>query len=97
MRLVHRERRVDVRAGQLPSRRDGGIRRPTPGGDAALEARELDVVAHRDREDGELRLAEQVHPDRGRRLVGQRPDVGVLARGVAFEDLQRNVAQLVDA
>src|SRR5215211_2835411 len=96
VRLVDRERGVDVGARALGARRDGVIRRAPPGGDADLQARELDVVAHGDREDREFGLALQVHPDGLGGLVGQGTDVGVLARGVALQDLQRNVAELVD-
>src|SRR5918998_1804617 len=97
VRLVHGERGVYVRARKLAPRGYGRIGRPAPTRDAAPEARQLDVVAHRDRKDGERVVPEQVDPDGGYALVGQRPDVRVLARGVALEDLERRVAELVYA
>src|SRR5215210_7046385 len=51
VRLVDRERRVDVGARALGAGRDGVIRRAPPGRDTDLKARKLDVVAHGDRED----------------------------------------------
>src|ERR687897_513440 len=61
--FIDREGRVDVGARALGPCRDGIIRRASPGGDADLQAGELHVVAHGDREDGELRLPREVHPD----------------------------------
>src|SRR5215210_2883852 len=96
VRLVDRERRVDVGARALGAGRDGVVRRAPPGGDTDLQARKLDVVAHGNREDGELRIPLEVDTHRFDGLEGQRPDVGVHARGVAPQYLQRNVAELVD-
>src|SRR5215213_406848 len=96
VRLVDRERRVDVGARALGAGRDGVVRRAPPGGDTDLQARKLDVVAHGDGEDGELRIPLEVDTHRFDGLEGQRPDVGVHARRVAPQYLQRNVAELVD-
>src|SRR5215203_3038281 len=96
VRLVDRERRVDVGARALGPRRDGVVRGAPPGRDTDPEARKLDVVGHGDREDREFGLSLQVHPDGLGGLVSQRTDGGVLARGVATQDLQRDVAELVD-
>src|SRR4028119_2089339 len=93
--LVHGERRVDVGARALGARGNRVIGGAAPGGDADPQTRELHVVAHRDREDRELRAALEVDPHRLARLVRQRPDVGVLAGGVAPEYLKRDVAELV--
>src|SRR5919112_4124759 len=95
--FIDREGRVDVGARALGPCRYGIVRRAPPGGDADLQAGELHVVAHGDREDGELRLPRKVHPDGLHRLERQRPYVGVHARGVATQDLQRGVAELVHA
>src|SRR5919112_443321 len=97
VRLVHGERGVDVGARALGARRDGVVGGAPPGGDAHLQARELDVVAHRDREDGELRPPLQVHAHRFDGLERQRPDVRVDPRCVPPEYLERNVTELVDA
>src|SRR5215212_2876600 len=96
VRLVDRQRRVDVGTRALGAGRDGVVRRAPPGGDTDLQARKLDVVAHGNREDGELRFTLEVDTHRFDGLEGQRPDVGVHARGVAPKYLQRNVAELVD-
>src|SRR5918997_911205 len=96
VRLIDRERRVDVGARALGAGRNGVVRRTPPGRDTDLEARKLHVVAHGDREDGEFGLALQVHPHGLGGLVGQGTDVGVFARGVALQDLQRDVAEHVD-
>src|SRR5918994_783041 len=96
VRLVDRERRVDVRARALGAGRDGVVRRAPPGRDTDLQARELHVVAHGDREDREFGLALQVHPHGLGGLVSQGTDVGVLARGVALQDLQREVTEFLD-
>src|SRR5215203_518031 len=96
VRLIDGERRVDVGARALGAGRDGVVRRAPPGGDTDLQARKLDVVAHGNREDGELRFTLEVDTHRFDGLEGQRPDVGVHARGVAPKYLQRNVAELVD-
>src|SRR5918993_3611854 len=96
VRLIDRERRVDVGARALGAGRNGVVRRTPPGRDTDLEARKLHVVAHGDREDGEFGLALQVHPHGLGGLVGQGTDVGVFARGVALQDLQRDIAELVD-
>src|SRR5918994_8009529 len=95
-RLIDRERRVDVGARALGAGRDGVVRRTPPGRDTDLKARKLDVVAHGDREDREFGLALQVHPHGLGCLVSQGTDVGVLARGVAAQDLQRDVTELLD-
>src|SRR5215210_1572018 len=84
---VVREGRVDVGAGALGASRDRVVRHPPPRGDAGLEPGKLDVVAHRHREDRELRLTLEVDTDRLDGLVRQRPYVSVLARGVAAQDL----------
>src|SRR5215203_1931520 len=96
VRLVDRERRVDVGPRAFGACRDGVVRGAPPGRDTDPEARELDVVGHRDREDREFGLPLQVYPDGLGGLVSQGADVGVLARGVATQDLQRDVAELVD-
>src|SRR5919107_2497587 len=49
VRLVDRERRVDVGARALSAGRDGVVRRASPGRDTDLETRKLHVVAHGDR------------------------------------------------
>src|SRR5919107_3471042 len=95
--LVDREGRVDVGARALGPRRDGIVRRAPPGGDADLQAGELHVVAHGDREGGELRMPQEVHTHRLHGLERQRPYIGVHAWGVAAQDLQRDVAELVHA
>src|SRR5918995_5114321 len=51
MRLIDRERRVDVGARTLGAGRDSVIRRAPPGRDTDFQARKLDVIAHGDRED----------------------------------------------
>src|ERR671910_708510 len=96
VRLVDRERRVDVGARALGAGRDGVIRRTPPGRDTHSQTRELHVVAHGYREDREFGLSLQVHSHGLGGLVSQGTDVGILARGVATQDLQRDVAELVD-
>src|SRR5215211_4941052 len=96
VRLIDRERRVDVGARALGAGRDGVVRRAPPGRDTDPEARKLDVVGHGDREDGEFGLPLQVHPDGLGTLVSQGADVGVLPWGVATQDLQRDLTELVD-
>src|SRR5215217_2958482 len=95
--LIDGERRVDVGARALGAGRDGVIRRAPPGRDTDLQARKLDVVAHGDREDREFGLTLQVHPYGLGGLVSQGTDVSVLARGVAAQDLQRDIAELLDS
>src|ERR687898_889341 len=90
------EGRVDVGARAFCAGRDGVVRRTPPGRDADLQARKLHVVAHGDREDREFGLTLQVHSHGLGGLVSQGTDVGVLARGVATQDLQRDIAELVD-
>src|SRR5215203_3221117 len=97
VRLIDGERRVDVGARALGAGRDGVIRRAPPGRDTDLQARKLDVVAHGDREDREFGLTLQVHPYGLGGLVSQGTDVSVLARGVAAQDLQRDIAELLDS
>src|SRR5215210_5388600 len=96
VRLIDGERRVDVGARALGAGRDGVIRRAPPGRDTDLQTRKLHIVAHGDREDREFGLTLQVHPHGLGGLVSQGTDVGVLARGVAAQDLQRDIAELLD-
>src|SRR5215208_3765526 len=95
-RLGDRERRVDVGTRALGAGRDGVIWRAPPGRDTDLKARKLDVVAHGDREDREFGLTLQVHPHGLSGLVSQGTDVSVLARGIAAQDLQRQIAEFLD-
>src|ERR687889_2646233 len=82
VRLVDRERRVDVGARALGAGRDGVVRRAPPGRDTDLETRKLHVVAHGDREDRQFGLTLQVHPDGLGSLVSQGTDVSILAGGI---------------
>src|SRR5215210_217783 len=96
VRLIDGERGVEVGARALGAGRDGVVRRAPPGRDTDLQTRKLDVVAHGDREDREFGLTLQVHPHGLGGLVSQGTDVGVLARRVAAQDLQRDIAELLD-
>src|SRR5919112_17737 len=96
VRLIDRERRVDVGARALGAGRDGIVRSAPPGRDTDLQARKLHVVAHGYREDREFGLTLQVNPHGLGGLVSQGTDVGVLARGVAAQDVQRDFAELLD-
>src|SRR5918993_1335202 len=97
VRLIDGEGRVDVGARAFCAGRDGVVRRTPPGRDADLQARKLHVVAHGDREDREFGLTLQVHPYGLGGLVSQGTHVSVLARGVAAQDLQRDIAELLDS
>src|SRR5207244_12480769 len=96
--VVLGERRDHVRAGDLAARRYGVVIGTPPARDAASDASvDVDVRAERDGEhrEGVIEVVEP-DPDERARLIGDGPDVGVLAVAALAEELEGDADQIVD-
>ena len=94
--VLGRQRGIHVGAGDLPPRGNRVVTHPLPARHGDPDAPGRQVVAEGDGEDADavLQIAE-LHPDRVRRLVDDRADVGVAVVLVAAQQLEGDLEQVV--